>query len=294
MPRTIHNHTHHNHHPNQYFRAIKLYFSFLFHSYYYYYYCHILQNQVAKNKVLETRHPHQKMVHAMASMAGLGGSSQAVLEGSLQLGGSTRLNLNVASGGSRVTRFNVRAQQQVNVGGGEAQSSRRAVLSLVAAGLATGSFVQAVLAEAKPIKVGPPPPPSGGLPGTLNSDEARDLGLPLKDRFFLQPLSPSEAAQRAKESAKEIVSVKKFIDKKAWPYVQNDLRLRAEYLRFDLNTVIASKPKDEKQSLKQLTGKLFQDISNLDHAAKIKSTPEAEKYYAATISSLNDVIAKLG
>ena len=232
------------------------------------------------------------MAQAMASMTSLRGSSQAVLEGSL---GSTRLNVGSGSRVASVTRagFTVRAQQQ-QVNGGEVQSSRRAVLSLVAAGLTTGSFVQAVLADAKPIKVGPPPPPSGGLPGTLNSDEPRDLKLPLKDRFFLQPLSPTEAAQRAKESAKEIVGVKKLIEKKAWPYVQNDLRLRAEYLRFDLNTVIAGKPKDEKKSLKELTGKLFQDISNLDHAAKIKSSPEAEKYYAATVSSLNDVLAKLG
>lgn len=234
------------------------------------------------------------MAQAMASMTSLRGSSQAVLEGSLQVSGSTRLNVGSGSRVASVTRagFTVRAQQQQV--SGEVQSSRRAVLSLVAAGLTTGSFVQAVLADAKPIKVGPPPPPSGGLPGTLNSDEARDLQLPLKDRFFLQPLSPTEAAQRAKESAKEIVGVKKLIEKKAWPYVQNDLRLRAEYLRFDLNTVIAAKPKDEKKSLKELTGKLFQDISNLDHAAKIKSSPEAEKYYAATVSSLNDVLAKLG
>ena len=101
------------------------------------------------------------------------------------------------------------------------------------------------------------------IAGTLNSDEARDLDLPLKNRFFLQPLPPAAAAQRAKESAKEIVGVKSLIDKKAWPYVQNDLRLRAEYLRFDLNTVISAKPKDEKKSLKELTGKLFQDISNV-------------------------------
>ncbi|XP_027905520.1 oxygen-evolving enhancer protein 3-2, chloroplastic-like [Vigna unguiculata] len=224
------------------------------------------------------------MAQAMASMAG-----------GLQVSGSTRLHgRRVAS----VTRagFTVRAQQQQQEQqvSGEAQSSRRTVLSLVAAGLATGSFVQAVLADAKSIKVGPPPPPSGGLPGTLNSDEARDLDLPLKDRFFLQPLSPSEAAQRAKESAKEIVAVKSLIEKKAWPYVQNDLRLRAEYLRFDLNTVIAAKSKDEKKSLKELTGKLYENISNLDHAAKIKSSPEAEKYYAATVSTLNDVLAKLG
>ncbi|XP_030528892.1 oxygen-evolving enhancer protein 3-2, chloroplastic-like [Rhodamnia argentea] len=233
------------------------------------------------------------MAQAVALMAGLRGSSQAVLEGSLQFsGGSTRLSI---GGGNRVglarPGFSIRAQQ----GSADAEtSSRRAVLGLVATALASGSFVQAVWAEVRAIKVGGPPPPSGGLSGTLNSDEPRDLDLPLKDRFFIQPLTPAQAAARAKESAKEIVNVKSFIDKKAWPYVQNDLRLRAEYLRYDLNTVIAAKPKGEKKSLKELTGKLFQTISNLDHAAKIKSTPQAEKYYAETVSSLNDVLAKLG
>ncbi|PSR98531.1 Oxygen-evolving enhancer protein like [Actinidia chinensis var. chinensis] len=219
------------------------------------------------------------MVQAMASMSGL-------------VSGSTRLSPATGSSRATMTRSGliVRAQQVQ----GEPETSRRAVLSLVAAGLASGSFVQAVLAEAKPIKVGPPPPPSGGLPGTLNSDEPRDLELPLKERFFLQPLSPAEAAVRAKESAKDIVNVKEFIDKKAWPYVQNDLRLKASYLRYDLNTVISSKPKDQKKPLKDLAGKLFQDISNLDHAAKIKSTPEAEKYYAVAVSTLNDVLAKIG
>ncbi|KAL9456237.1 hypothetical protein AB3S75_005457 [Citrus x aurantiifolia] len=233
------------------------------------------------------------MTQAMASMAGLRGSShsQAVLEGSFQLSGPNRLN---APSNSRVAvarpGFTVRAQQASN----EPETSRRAMLGLVAAGVASGSFVQAVLADATPIKVGPPPPPSGGLPGTLNSDEPRDLDLPLKERFFIQPLSPAQAAERAKASAKDILNVKELIDKKAWPYVQNDLRLRASYLRYDLNTIISAKPKDEKQSLKNLTGKLFQTIGNLDHAAKIKSTPEAEKYYAETVSTLNDVLSKVG
>lgn len=97
----------------------------------------------------------------------------------------------------------------------------------------------------------------------MNSDEPRDLDLPLKERFFIQPLSPAQAAERAKASAKDILNVKELIDKKAWPYVQNDLRLRASYLRYDLNTIISAKPKDEKQSLKNLTGKLFQTIGNV-------------------------------
>lgn len=102
------------------------------------------------------------MAQATASIAGLHGSSQAVLEGSsLHLSGSSRLNIVGNNTRLAVTRtgFAIRAQQV----SAEPETSRRAMLGLVAVGLASGSFVQAVLAEAKPIKVGPPPPPSGGL-----------------------------------------------------------------------------------------------------------------------------------
>ncbi|KAF3776258.1 Oxygen-evolving enhancer protein 3-2 [Nymphaea thermarum] len=237
------------------------------------------------------------MAHAVASMAGLHGAYKAVLDGSLQLSGSSQLN--VAGGSSRVAVSRVafspiRAQQVPVEPEAASQSGRRALLGLLAAGVTAGSIVKSVLAEAKSIRVGPPPPPSGGLPGTKNSDVPRDLLLPLKDRFFLQPLPPAEAALRAKDSAKEIVGVKSFIDKKAWPYVKNDLRLRASYLRFDLNTVINAKPKGEKKPLIELTEKLFSTLDGLDHAAKIKSSQEADKYYAQTVSALNDVLAKLG
>jgi hypothetical protein len=106
-----------------------------------------------------------------------------------------------------------------------------------------------------------------GTAGTLNSDQARDFDLALKERFYLQPLPPAEAAARAKSSAQDILNLKPLIDKKAWPYVMNDLRLRASYLRYDLNTVIASKPREEKKSLKELTGKLFSTIDSVSHAA---------------------------
>ncbi|CAH2071715.1 unnamed protein product, partial [Thlaspi arvense] len=220
------------------------------------------------------------MAQAVTSMAGLRGASQAVLEGSLQINSSNRLNISRVTVGSQRTGLVIRAQQNESV----PESSRRSVIGLVAAGLAGGSFVKSAFAEALSIKVGPPPPLSGGLPGTDNSDQARDFSLALKNRFYLQPLPPTEAAARAKESAKEIINVKSLIDKKAWPYVQNDLRLRASYLRYDLNTVISAKPKEEKQSLKELTGKLFQTIDNLDYAARSKSSSDAEKYYSETVS----------
>ncbi|KFK28701.1 hypothetical protein AALP_AA7G035500 [Arabis alpina] len=226
----------------------------------------------------------------MSSMGSLRGASPAVLEGSLKINGSNRLNISGRVAVAQRSGLVVRAQQSEAT----PETTRRSVIGLVAAGLAGGSFVQAVLADAVPIKIGPPPPPSGGLPGTENSDQARDFSLALKDRFYLQPLPPTEAAARAKDSAKDIINVKSLIDKKAWPYVQNDLRSKASYLRYDLNTIISSKSKDEKKSLKELSTKLFETINNLDYAAKKKSTADAEKYYSETVSTLTDLLAKLG
>lgn len=100
------------------------------------------------------------MAQALTSMAGLRGASQAVLEGSLQINGSNRLNISRVTVGSQRTGLVIRAHQTESV----PESSRRSVIGLVAAGLASGSFAKAVFAaEAIPIKVGPPPPPSGGL-----------------------------------------------------------------------------------------------------------------------------------
>jgi hypothetical protein len=55
---------------------------------------------------------YKDMAQAMASMTGLRGSSQAVLEGSLQLSGSTPLNVN-GNGRLAMTRsgLTIRAQQ---------------------------------------------------------------------------------------------------------------------------------------------------------------------------------------
>ena len=43
-----------------------------------------------------------------------------------------------------------------------------------------------------------------------------------------------------------------------------------------------------------MTRELLFPFWQLDHAAKIKSTPEAEKYFAATKDVLGDVLAKIG
>jgi photosystem II oxygen-evolving enhancer protein 3 len=177
----------------------------------------------------------------------------------------------------------------------DASPSRRAMLSLLAATAAAGAFTGTASAEgARKIVVDTkPPPPSGGLPGTENSDQARDLDAPLKERFFLQSLDVKGAVARAQESADAIVGVKPLIEKKAWPYVQNELRNKAGYLRFDLNTVISSKAKGEKKQITALANKLYDSIADLDYAARKKSSNDALKSYDSTVSLLKEVLSKL-
>jgi photosystem II oxygen-evolving enhancer protein 3 len=127
--------------------------------------------------------------------------------------------------------------------------------------------------------------------GTENADEARDFDLNLKQRFFLQ--TTDNAVARIKEAAEQIIAVKSYIDKKAWPYVQNDLRSKAQYLGFDLKSVIDAKPKGEKKELVALKAKLFDSINKLDFAARSKSVPKADAAYNETVDLLKQVLGQL-
>lgn len=59
---------------------------------------------------------------------------------------------------------------------------------------------------------------------TENADQAHDTNLPLKEKFFILPLPPTNSAQHAKFSTQDIIAIKLLIDKMAWLYVQNGLR----------------------------------------------------------------------
>ncbi|KAI5077165.1 hypothetical protein GOP47_0006989 [Adiantum capillus-veneris] len=60
------------------------------------------------------------------------------------------------------------------------QCSHRALFFLLATATPAAIFAKEALVVATIIKVEGPPPPSGGLPGTDNADQARGMDLPLK------------------------------------------------------------------------------------------------------------------
>ncbi len=115
------------------------------------------------------------MANAVASMAGLRGASQAVLEGALLTSSSTRVpSHKSSSSSSRVCGASgasgksivvaVRAQQNEEPEM-VSQSSRRSVLGLLAVSVAASTLMkeEAAQAEVASIPIEGPPPLSGGL-----------------------------------------------------------------------------------------------------------------------------------
>ncbi|KAG0589444.1 hypothetical protein KC19_1G021100 [Ceratodon purpureus] len=222
------------------------------------------------------------MANAVASMAGL---SQGVKLDSTLAGSKVAVSSSNAVSTVKFAPVQVRASS-------EETQSRRSFFSLAAVSLAATALVgNARALEA--IKLEPPPPPSGGLPGTDNADQARDVDLNLKERFYLQTKTPQEAVERVKVAVKDIKDVKPLIDRKAWPYVQNGLRSTASYLRFDLNTIGSAKPKEERKAFKALTTKALDAMDTLDYAARSKSPAKAEKAYAESVALLDQVLSNL-
>jgi photosystem II oxygen-evolving enhancer protein 3 len=115
-----------------------------------------------------------EMANAVASMAGLRGASQAVLEGALLTSSSTRVPSHKSSSSSRVCGASGAAGKSIVVAVRAeqneepemvSQSSRRSVLGLLAVSVAASTLVkeEAAQAEVASIPIEGPPPPSGGL-----------------------------------------------------------------------------------------------------------------------------------
>eukprot|EP00475_Leptophrys_vorax_P007347 TRINITY_DN14652_c0_g1_i1.p1 TRINITY_DN14652_c0_g1~~TRINITY_DN14652_c0_g1_i1.p1 ORF type:complete len:254 (+),score=29.53 TRINITY_DN14652_c0_g1_i1:101-763(+) len=173
----------------------------------------------------------------------------------------------------------------------EEKQTRRNALALIATtvGVALSGNAQAVTG----VKLEGPPPLAGGLPGTENSDQARDFDAPLKERFFIQIESPEGALKRAKEVVGVLDEVQGYINKGAWVYVRNELRSELYYLRYDLATVINSKAKAEKKALTAELKSVIESLESLDFAARKKNGADVQKYFDAASSKINTLLAKL-
>lgn len=69
--------------------------------------------------------------------------------------------------------------------------------------------------------------------------------------------------KRAKETAAVLSEIESYVEKQAWPYVRNELRSEFGYLRYDLETIINSKPKAERKALLKDVADLIESIEKV-------------------------------
>lgn len=85
-----------------------------------------------------------------------------------------------------------------------------------------------------------------------------------------------------------------FVEKKYWTLAREELRGQLGTLRFDLNTVASTLPKDGKKAALAAKAEFLAAADKLDYAIRQKDSGKAAAALAATQAALDAAIAKLG
>merc|ERR1712093_940314 len=108
--------------------------------------------------------------------------------------------------------------------------------------------------------------------------EARDLDLPqnVRDGLTQARSSVDDTKKRVAESKKRITQeVLPLIKKAYWTKAKEALRLQVGTLRFDLNTLVGTKPKADKKAAVAAQKQFLSDIEVVDFAIREKKIDAA-------------------
>lgn len=131
--------------------------------------------------------------------------------------------------------------------------------------------------------------------------EARDIDLPLKDRYLYsrdgeagKQLSPEETLSRVNDAKDRINSeVRVAIEGQDWAKARNALRGRVGFLRFDLNYLVSLKDKEAKKEAIKLKTNALQKIEDLDYQLRLKNQETATGKIEIALAELDKAISFL-
>jgi photosystem II oxygen-evolving enhancer protein 3 len=126
--------------------------------------------------------------------------------------------------------------------------------------------------------------------------EARDLDLPQSKRDGLDQARQNldQTIKRVKESESRIDSaIKPSVDKADWTEAREELRRQVGTLRFDLNTLASTKPKEAKKEALALRKDFIRAVEDLDFALRKKDQDSAAAKLVAVQASLDKALSKL-
>lgn len=137
---------------------------------------------------------------------------------------------------------------------------------------------------------------STALFGSLLFDSKRanatfDFGVTTPDQTV------EEAESGIRYHAQSLLQVKDLFESSSstelWKEAQKALRKRASYLKQDIYTIIQSKPGSERPQLRKLYTFLFNNVTELDYAARDKDMTRVWECYGNIAVAVNDILSRI-
>mmetsp|Transcript_13906 Transcript_13906/g.40324 ORF Transcript_13906/g.40324 Transcript_13906/m.40324 type:complete len:203 (-) Transcript_13906:164-772(-) len=169
--------------------------------------------------------------------------------------------------------------------------SRRAVLGGLAAGVALNAS-KAAFADATPVDIFDDR--KARLAGFDIIYEARDLDIPQSERDGLTQARANLAAtrQRVKEAERRIKStLDQYVAKGYWTEAREQLRGQVGMLRFDLNALASSQPKEQRRATLEARTEFIKAVEAFDLSLREKNKQTATERLAVAKAALNTAVA---
>ncbi|KAI3986530.1 hypothetical protein MKX01_014068 [Papaver californicum] len=168
-------------------------------------------------------------------------------------------------------------------------TTRRFLLGLAAAAaMSAQSGIEKSLAEDNGFSYSGPIP----IPPIYNKIANEETGTRsfLKKGVYMANIGPQGSAFRLRKYAFDLLALEDLLNKDAWNYVRQYLRLKSTTMYYDFDKVISAAPVDEKKPLTDIANKLFDNFEQLYAAVKLKSLPKIETCYQDTAVLLQDIV----
>ncbi|POO03506.1 Oxygen-evolving enhancer protein [Trema orientale] len=115
----------------------------------------------------------------------------------------------------------------------------------------------------------------------------------IRERFFEPGLSPEEAADRIRETAEGLRSIREMLENMAWRYVLFYIRIKSAYLNQDLKNAMTTLPQARLKDYVKAANELVDNMTEFDHYVRTPKVYESYLYYEKTLKSIDDVVALL-
>uniref|UniRef100_A0A0F7GWY9 PQL-like protein n=1 Tax=Habenaria pantlingiana TaxID=1498489 RepID=A0A0F7GWY9_9ASPA len=102
-----------------------------------------------------------------------------------------------------------------------------------------------------------------------------------------------EAEAGIKNHARELLGIRKLIESESWKGVQMSMRESSSRLKQDLYTIIQAKPGSLRPELRKLYFNLFNNVTELDYAARSKDAVTVKERYNGIVSTLEEIFMKI-